>query len=84
MDSSRLFGLLDGYIAPHSGGRSVASVVENKVMGIVGNNLVLKVIPGQRLDPVFRSVEDLLEYYRPTTRLYQSRDRGLAGKHHST
>ncbi|MBG48289.1 MAG: hypothetical protein CML05_08385 [Pseudozobellia sp.] len=68
MDSSRLFGLLDGYIAPHSGGRSVASVVENKVMGIVGNNLVLKVIPGQRLDPVFRSVEDLLEYYRPTTK----------------
>ena len=33
MDSSRLFGLLDGYIAPNSGGRSVASVVENKVMG---------------------------------------------------
>ncbi len=69
MDSSRLFGLLDGYIAPNSGGRSVASVVENKVMGIVGNNLVLKVIPGERLDPVFKNVEDLLEYYQPTTKL---------------
>ncbi|WP_343486281.1 hypothetical protein [Allomuricauda sp. d1] len=68
IDSSRLFGLLDGYIAPHSGGRSVASVVENKVMGIVGNNLVLKVIPGERLDPVFKSVENLLEYYQPTTK----------------
>lgn len=67
MDASRLFGLLDGFIAPNSGGRSVASVVENKVMGVVGNNLVLKVIPGERLDPVFRTVEDLFEYYKPTT-----------------
>lgn len=67
IDSSRLFGLLDGYLAPHSGGKSVASVVENKVMGIVGNNLVLKVIPGERLDPVFKNVENLLEYYQPTT-----------------
>ena len=68
MDASRLFGLLDGFIAPYSAGRSVASVVENKVMGIVGNNLVLKVIPGERLDPVFKGVEDLLEYYKPTTK----------------
>lgn len=67
MDASRLFGLLDGYIAPNSGGRSVASVVENKIMGVVGNNLVLKVIPGERLDPVFRHVEDLVAYYKPAT-----------------
>ncbi len=67
MDASRLFGLLDGYIAPNSGGKSVASVVENKIMGIVGNNIVLKVVPGERLDPVFRSVENLLDYYQPTT-----------------
>jgi hypothetical protein len=68
MDASRLFGLLDGYIAPNSGGRSVASVVENKIMGIVGNNLVLKVVPGERLDPVFKGVEDLVTYYQPTTK----------------
>ncbi|HBG58246.1 MAG TPA: hypothetical protein DDX07_09565 [Porphyromonadaceae bacterium] len=68
MDASRLFGLLDGYIAPNSGGKSVASVVENKIMGIVGNNLVLKVVPGERLDPVFKGVEDLLAYYQPTTK----------------
>ena len=37
-------------------------------MGIVGNNLVLKVIPGERLDPVFKGVENLLEYYKPTTK----------------
>ncbi len=68
MDSSRLFGLLDGYIAPNSGGKSVASVVENKISGIVGNNLVLKVVPGERLDPVFRGVDDLSSYYKPTTK----------------
>ncbi|MBW2690698.1 MAG: hypothetical protein JRC99_12295, partial [Deltaproteobacteria bacterium] len=68
MDASRLFGLLDGYIAPNSGGKSVASVVDNKIMGIVGNNLVLKVVPGERLDPVFKGVEDLLTYYQPTTK----------------
>lgn len=68
MDSSRLFGLLDGYIAPNTNGRSVASVVENRIMGIVGNNLILKVVPGERIDPVFRKVPELLEYYRPTTR----------------
>jgi len=64
MDASRLFGLLDGYIAPNAKGRSVASVVENKVMGIVGNNLVLKVVPGEKLDPMLRG-EDLLEHYKP-------------------
>jgi len=68
MDNSRLFGLLDGYIAPNARGRSVASVVENKIMGIVGNNLVLKVVPGERLDPVFRNIDNLLEYYKPTTK----------------
>jgi hypothetical protein len=66
MDASRLFGLLDGFIAPNSGGKSVSSVVENKIMGIVGNNLVLKVVPGERLDPVFRAIEDLPAYYQPT------------------
>ena len=65
MDPSRLFGLLDGYIAPNAGGKSVASVVDNKIMGIVGNNLVLSVVPGERLDPVFKGVEDLVAYYQP-------------------
>jgi hypothetical protein len=68
MDASRLFGLLDGYIAPNAGGKSVASVVENKIMGIVGNNLVLKVVPGERLDPVFKKVENLFDYYKTATK----------------
>jgi hypothetical protein len=67
MDKSRLFGLLDGYIAPNSQSKSVASVVENKVMGVVGNNLVLKVSPGYKLDPLYKNV-DLFEHYQPTTK----------------
>lgn len=68
MDASRLFGLLDGYIAPNAGGKSVASVVENKIMGIVGNNLILKVVPGERLDPVFKNVDNLFEHYKTATK----------------
>ncbi len=68
MDSSRIFGLLDGYIAPNAKGKSVASVVENKLIGIIGNNLLFKVVDGQRLDPTFKNVKNLFEHYRPTTK----------------
>jgi len=50
MDPDRRYALLDGFLAPNSGGRSVASVVENRVVGIVGNSLVMAVAPGTRLD----------------------------------
>jgi hypothetical protein len=53
MDPSRRFMLLDGYVAPNAGGRSVASVVENRVLGIVGNSLVMPVARGVHLDPRF-------------------------------
>ncbi len=50
--------------------RSVASVVENRVIGIVGNNLVMPVAPGFRLDPNTRGKEvDLLSLYQPLTPL---------------
>jgi hypothetical protein len=54
MDPNRRYMLLDGIIAPNSGGRSVASVVENRLIGIVGNSMVLPVAPGNHLDPSFR------------------------------
>jgi Papain-like cysteine protease AvrRpt2 len=59
MDPDRRFMLLDGHIAPNtkgptSSGRSVASVVENQVIGIVGNCLVMPVAPGYRLDPTYK------------------------------
>jgi len=53
MDPNRRYMLLDGFIAPNSGGRSVASVVENRVIAIVGNCLVMPVAPGFKLDPTY-------------------------------
>ena len=48
--------------------RSVASVVENKVIGVEGNCLIMPVSPGFRLDPNLKGKEiDLDEVYRPTT-----------------
>ncbi len=56
---------------PNSGGRSVASVVDNELIGIVGNCLVLPVARGFHLDPTFkqnvRKPVDLLEHYEPNT-----------------
>lgn len=69
MDSSRRFMLLDGITAPNASGRSIASVVENRLIGIVGNSLVLPVVPGLQLDPVYRvdpaDPVSLLEVYQP-------------------
>lgn len=71
MDAQRRFMLLDGFIAPNSGGRSVASVVENRLIGIIGNCLVMPVAPGFHLDPTYKvdpeKPVDLLEHYQPTT-----------------
>ena len=56
--------LLDGYEAPNAGGRSVASVVENRILGIVGNSLVMPVAPGQKLDPTYEFAESTPEDLR--------------------
>ncbi len=53
MDPNRRYLLLDGFVAPDAGGRSVASVVENRVLGIVGNSLVMPVAPGLKLDATY-------------------------------
>ncbi len=48
--------------------RSVASVVENKVIGVEGNCLIMPVAPGFRLDPNLKGKNvDLEEIYMPTT-----------------
>lgn len=71
MDPQRRFMLLDGFVAPNGGGRSVASVVENRLVGIVGNCLVMPVARGFHLDPTFAQDQenpiDLLDHYQPTT-----------------
>jgi len=71
MDADRRHMILDGFVAPNANGRSVASVVENRLIGIVGNSLVMPVAPGFHLDPTFRQdIEhpvDLLHLYAPNT-----------------
>ena len=50
--------------------RSLASVVENRLIGIIGNALVLPVAYGVHLDPRFvpeagKELPDLLAHYKP-------------------
>ncbi|MEQ9502855.1 MAG: hypothetical protein RIT81_38650 [Deltaproteobacteria bacterium] len=66
------FMLLDSIEAPNAGGRSVAQVVRNEVVGIVGNNLVMPVAPGLRLNPQMTygegdESERLFAHYAPLT-----------------
>ncbi|PXX75151.1 hypothetical protein [Rivihabitans pingtungensis] len=50
--------------------RSVASVVENRLIGIVGNTLVMPVAKGLNLDPVYRFASDSIEVDgKPVSRL---------------
>jgi hypothetical protein len=51
LDAQRRFMLLDAIIVPGQGGRSVASLCSNQLIGVVGNSLVLPAAPGIRLDP---------------------------------
>ncbi|HSN55218.1 MAG TPA: helix-hairpin-helix domain-containing protein [Candidatus Sulfomarinibacteraceae bacterium] len=71
MSPNRRYMLLDGFIAPNSGGRSVASVVDNELLALVGNCMVMPVSRGLHLDPTFAQDDDnpidLLEHYKPTT-----------------
>lgn len=71
MDANRRFLLLDRIQAPGIEGRSLASVVENRVIGIVGNSLVMPVAHGFHLDPTYRQDKDhpvdLFEHYQPAT-----------------
>ena len=60
MDPDRRYMLLDGFLAPNAGGKSVASVVENRVIGIAGNSLIMPVAPGHKLDPGYE-VRPLLD-----------------------
>lgn len=77
MSDDRRYMLLDGFQAPNAGGRSVASVVDNELIGIVGNCLVMPVARGFHLDPTFNQDAenpiDLLEHYEPNTPIEPSR-----------
>jgi len=65
LDPERRFMLLDGILVPGLGGRSVASVVENRLIGIAGNSMIFPLAPGLRLDPRVsgKSKGDLIDLY---------------------
>jgi hypothetical protein len=64
MTPERRYMLLDGIIAPgKANGRSVASVVENRLIGIAGNSLIMPVAPGNQLDPTINDDFNLFEQY---------------------
>ena len=77
MDPRRRFMFLDGIqvvdyseVDTYPAGvvRSVASVVENRVIGIEGNSLIMPVAPGFSLDPNLKGQEiDLFEWYKPSS-----------------
>jgi hypothetical protein len=67
MHPNRRYMLLDGVIAPNAGGRSVASVVENRIIAIVGNSIVMPVAPGVKLDNTYvfgeSTPQELIQLY---------------------
>lgn len=64
MTPERRFLLLDGIILEGKGeGRSVASLAENELLGVVGNSLVFPVAPGLNLNPDFGLKQSLSDFY---------------------
>jgi len=77
MSPERRFMFLDGIKVvdnsnishPQGIERSVASVVENRVIGVAGNSIIMPVASGFRLDPSTQQEEelDLFDLYKPLT-----------------
>jgi len=76
MHRQHLYMLLDGFeIGVFDGERrtrrSLASVIENRMIGIAGNSLIFPVAQGYHLDPTFEvegnEAVDLFSHYAPTT-----------------
>jgi hypothetical protein len=70
MSANKRFSLLDNSIAPNTNGKSIASVVENRVVGILGNSIIMPLAPGYSLDPNFRQYANgLMDLYRNVEKL---------------
>jgi|GEM_PF-3556020 hypothetical protein len=63
MDRDELYTLLDGFSFDEAGGRSLASIIERRPLGILGNTLVFKTSTDKPLDPMFASFEALKNHY---------------------
>lgn len=66
MPANKRFSLLDNCVAPNTNGKSIASVVENRVIGILGNSVIMPLAPGYNLDPNLRQYSSLLDLYKDT------------------
>jgi len=82
MDPARRYMLLDGFLSP-DGQRSLASVVENRIVAVVGNTLVMPVVAGLNLDPEIKwsaadgtTLLDLYEGYEPPAAINVSLPQG--------
>jgi hypothetical protein len=75
LDEYRRYNLLDGmaYNMPNPASPngydwiSVASIVENTLVDIVGNSLVFPVARGLRINPTFAPTMDLTTFYKPAS-----------------
>jgi hypothetical protein len=65
LDAERRFMLLDGILVSGQGGKSIASLVENRLIGIAGNSLIMPLAPGIHIDPRVDSESegDLIDLY---------------------
>jgi len=65
MPANKRFSLLDNCIAPNTNGKSIASIVENRVVGILGNSIIMPLVAGYSFDPSLRQYSgNLMELYK--------------------
>jgi outer membrane protein OmpA-like peptidoglycan-associated protein len=63
IDPDELYSLLDGYAFDNEDGRSLASVIERRPIGILGNSLIFATRTDWPLDPQFETFEALRANY---------------------
>lgn len=64
MDHDELYTLLDGYSLTNEDGRSLASLAEQRPIGILGNSLIFRTSTDKPIDPMFENFSSLLAHYR--------------------
>jgi outer membrane protein OmpA-like peptidoglycan-associated protein len=63
LDLDELYALLDGYAISDTDGRSLASMIAHKPMGILGNSLIFATRSENPIDARFKTFSDLKAHY---------------------
>lgn len=65
MDANRRFAILDNCSSPNTNAKSIASVVENRILGVLGNSIIMPVSVGFNFDPCIKlnTGETLINLY---------------------